>query len=447
MRSTLPRAGPADVAALPEGPLPCSTGRVRIIVVGAGLGGLALAQALLRAGDDILVLDRDADVDAADGYRITLDQHACAVLRRRLPPATYQALQASAGSRRTFQRFYLTDSRLRVLAVEQVPACEELLLIGRRPLRRLLHRDVAGHVRFRARAVDCRVQADGRASVTLDSGERLTADLVVVADGAGSRLAHRLAGRPTAAPTGVVGAALRVGLDAVTSPPLPTLLTTGHVMALTSEGIGCFAGVHDPSRPPVDPALCDPALLEPEPTGLVVGLWAPDGRWPAADLRAGGTRLLTHLVAATRGWDPELAALIASADPRSVAGFTFLAADPESDLTPWPAGPVTALGDAVHVMPPTGGQSGATAIRDADRLATHLEQVRGGAIELGTAIADYHRDVAGYAPAAIRESLEPLTWRRRISRAPVSQAAGLALPLAARLRHRRLSRRGVLDGS
>lgn len=66
---------------------------------------------------------------------------------------------------------------------------------------------------------------------------------------------------------------------------------------------------------------------------------------------------------------------------------------PRADLTPWPAGSVTALGDAVHATPPTGGRSAATAIRDADQLACRLAAVPTGKARLPTALADFHRDM------------------------------------------------------
>lgn len=412
---------------------------MQIIIVGAGLGGLTLAQALIRAGHDVAVLDRDADVDATSGYRITLDDQACAALRRHLTSDTYQALLASAGSRASFSRFCLTDTNLSVLFAEEVPRDEELVMIGRRPLRRLLSRDILGHIRFGVTVVSTQVTDDGRALVLTAAGKTLSADLVVLADGAGSRLAAEMAGRPTASSTGVVGTAMRVPLAPHADHLLPDLLRTSHVMAVTTEGVGCFMGVHDPTRPPVDPRLCR-VPPEPEPRGLTVGIWAREGTWPSDVLRAGSDPLHRELVAATRHWHPALKGLIRSADPGTVAGFRFLAADPTADLTPWPAGPITALGDAIHAMPPTGGQAGATAIRDADHLATRIAEISAGRVGLGTGIADYHRDVAGYAPQAVRESLEPLTWLRRLATPGVAPVLRPALPVVAAWRHAFLRR-------
>ena len=105
-------------------------------------------------------------------------------------------------------------------------------------------------------------------------------------------------------------------------------------------------------------------------------------------------------------------ALVAASAGNGVASYRFHAADPRSNLTPWAAGSVTCLGDAVHAMPPTGGRAAATAIRDADLLAVQLDRVRDGSTTLPLALHDYHRAMAAYAPAAMRESLAPLPWVR-----------------------------------
>jgi salicylate hydroxylase len=123
--------------------------------------------------------------------------------------------------------------------------------------------------------------------------------------------------------------------------------------------------------------------------------------------------------------------LVAAADPGSAASFRFSAVDPDADLTPWPAGPVTCLGDAVHAMPPTGGSAAATAIRDADLLAGHLAAVRTGSTTLPLAVYDYQRQMAGYARDAVRGSLAPLRWMRAAGHPVGGLLARGALPAAA----------------
>jgi 2-polyprenyl-6-methoxyphenol hydroxylase-like FAD-dependent oxidoreductase len=65
--------------------------------------------------------------------------------------------------------------------------------------------------------------------------------------------------------------------------------------------------------------------------------------------------------------------------------------------TTWSVSRVTFMGDAVHVMPPTGSHGGNTALRDAALLAEKLEAavIQGEAIE--KAIGSYQEEMSKYA--------------------------------------------------
>ncbi|HEV2260503.1 MAG TPA: FAD-dependent monooxygenase [Streptosporangiaceae bacterium] len=93
---------------------------LRVAVAGAGLGGLALAQGLLRAGADVTVYERDADLATRrQGYRLHLDARAGLALDATLPPESFARFQAT--SAQPSKRLTVTTERLRVLH-EQVGA-------------------------------------------------------------------------------------------------------------------------------------------------------------------------------------------------------------------------------------------------------------------------------------------------------------------------------------
>jgi 2-polyprenyl-6-methoxyphenol hydroxylase-like FAD-dependent oxidoreductase len=59
---------------------------VHVVVIGAGIGGLCLAQGLRRAGIRVSVYERDATAASRpQGYRITLKSDGVRALRQCLP--------------------------------------------------------------------------------------------------------------------------------------------------------------------------------------------------------------------------------------------------------------------------------------------------------------------------------------------------------------------------
>lgn len=389
---------------------------MRVVVIGAGIGGLALAQGLRTAGIAVSVHDQDPAVAATGGYRLHLDHHARAALGRLLPPAVHRAVLASAAHPRTFRQFALLDHRLRTLAVERRTPGEDALMIGRIPLRRLLAHGL--DVRFGATYTGHDVDAAGRVTARFADGSTDHGDLLVGADGVGSRVAAALAGRRTSRPLGVTGVAGRTPLTPAVRALVPAALHHGPGLALGPRGTIAFLSLHDPAAAPAlvsaDPAV--PADVE-EAT-LVWGFTLPAARLPAGPDPAG------RIAAA---WPHPVPALVAAADPAHTAVFGYHAADPHADLTPWPSGTVTALGDAVHAMPPTGGRAAATAIRDADLLVRELTS---GA-DVPVAVHAYERAMPAYAVDAVEVSLSPLRWMGALAVPGAHHAAHLALRAAA----------------
>lgn len=383
---------------------------MRVLVVGAGMGGLVLARGLRAAGVAVSVHERDTDLAHTGGYRLHLDPSAAGVLRRRLPPELFQAVVASAAPPRSFRQFAVLDHRMRVLA--RIPDDEDgdHLLIGRVPLRVLLGHGLDDVVRLGSEFTDLRHDPDGTVTATFADGRSETADVLVGADGPRSRVVTALTGGPTSRRLDASGLAGRAELDATVRAGLPAELLRGPAFALGPDGTAMFLSVHDPTTAAIAAEACRevPAIVEPAHVlwAVVVPGGDPVGEVSAVDR---SRELLT-------GWAGWVHALLDRSDPDQVTSFPYHAADPGADLTPWRTGSVTALGDAVHAMPPTGGRGAATAIHDADLLTDHLVAARDRddrAVAL--ALHDYQRAMARHAVPALRESLQPLRWQRHLT--------------------------------
>ncbi|GAA1928808.1 NAD(P)/FAD-dependent oxidoreductase [Nocardioides hwasunensis] len=389
-------------------------------MVGAGIGGLALAQGLVRRGLDVVVLERDTDLAHTGGYRLHLGTSAVDSLARELPPMVWQSLRAASAGPESFTAMHLADRQLRLLGRVK-PEGGRHMLVGRRPLRVTLATGLDAHVRLGEEATGF-VREGSSVRVLARSGTEVACDLMVAADGVGSAIASQAAGRPTSAPIGLVGLAGRHLDVAAIDRKAPPYLTAGPALAFGPRGVGLFLSRHDPATADVDPGA-GPAHIE-EPSWI----------WGLILTRAASERRLPDLVEAaarTRGWAPWARHLMSTTPPDQIGTYRFHASDPTAPTFGWPASNVTALGDAVHAMPPTGGQSAATAIEDAADLLGVVDRVTSGAVTLPVALADYHHVVDRRARPRIRESLGPATWVARTS----GPAAGMALTAATNLIH------------
>jgi hypothetical protein len=103
--------------------------------------------------------------------------------------------------------------------------------------------------------------------------------------------------------------------------------------------------------------------------------------------------------------------VIARADPDTVAAFRFNAASSRvQDLAPWPAGPINALGDAVHATPPTAGMGAGAAIRDAASLVKHLREVAADTTTLTVAISQFEADVRLRGSEVLTLAMKTVRW-------------------------------------
>src|SRR5215831_17458953 len=84
-----------------------------VAIAGAGLSGLCLAQALLRAGFDVHVYERDPSLQARrQGYRITIDHYGASALKRCLPPHLFALVLATASPPEDVGYFRFTNQQL-----------------------------------------------------------------------------------------------------------------------------------------------------------------------------------------------------------------------------------------------------------------------------------------------------------------------------------------------
>lgn len=326
---------------------------MRVVVVGAGLGGLAAAIAVHRAGHEVLVCERAPQLRET-GAGIGLAPNGVLALDR-LGVGTQVRAQASPQQSPAGLRDRTGQLLLRVRA-EQMEAAlgAPAVVVARRWLHRLLAEQLPATVlRTGTDVHDLRL--DGPRVRLRTSTDELTADLVVAADGIGSLLRARLHPQHP----GLVNLreyatrALVVIPQHLTGDQLPV----GELLdRRNGERFGCW---------PV--AQLDEN--DPEPGAGPYAYWYDTSRVRPP---ASGTR--DWLAHRRRDWHPAVAELIMAARPDGVHVDAMVKlAKPLPTLV---GDRVLLLGDAAHAMTPDLGQGGCQAFEDAVTLGAVLSGAR-----------------------------------------------------------------------
>jgi 2-polyprenyl-6-methoxyphenol hydroxylase-like FAD-dependent oxidoreductase len=244
------------------------------------------------------------------------------------------------------------------------------------------------------------VTADGRVTAHFTDGSR-TADVLIGADGANSRVRRQLLPQAQRIDTGVVAIAGKHALDGAT---LPRVLTHGSNLVIPKDRGSLFTAVWRPDRNLIAHRDQIPAefLLDNTTPFVLWGFTDAAAAFPADAEQLSGADLRTVVLDRVSGWAPALRDLIGGSDPQTINAIRLRSATP---IDPWPTGPVTLLGDAIHNMTPLAGVGANTALRDADLLRRKLTAVAAGKEALIPALHDYERQMLHYGFAAVQQSL------------------------------------------
>lgn len=396
---------------------------MHVVIIGGGIGGLTLAHGLRRRGVEVSVYERDASPsDRWEGYRIHIDPLGHRALRACLPETQWRAFLDTAGREGgiTLQ----TEQLEELVAMGGDPAGHDgedgrrgepdHHAVDRRVLRRILLSGLDGAVHLGAEFVRYETEPDGRVTAEFADGRRATGDVLVAADGAGSRVRRQYLPDAGRHGTGAVGLGHKLFLDDDARRWVPDAMTRGMTLTHAPEGM-VFTAVFEPRegteerlrelgvadvpevRPYILAALVvDPHRLPADPVELA------DGPDPEALPRA-----VDRL---TADWHPALRRLFADSDPDSRGVQAFKASTPTPAWTPTR---VTLLGDAIHQMPPVGGMGGNTALRDASLLSRLLAT----SSDPVAAIGAYEAEMRAYAYPVVASALAQLDENVRTTRA------------------------------
>jgi FAD-dependent urate hydroxylase len=330
---------------------------LRILVVGAGVGGISIARGLLRDGHDVTVFEKRPDATAGGGA-VTIWSNGSAVLTQLGVDMTdagqlISAVRVVTSAGRRLAKFDVTA------VVDRLGAPVRMV-----PRRVLLERLLAGFPADRIRC-NCRVVAvvsspDG-VRVEFDDGSFADGDLLIGADGLHSVVRDVLGAQP-AAPTGWCSWQGLVALPDVPEKHIAQIIVGEH------GSVGLW------------------------PAGGPNLQWWFDLPWSTDFQRPG--RPIEMIRSTFAGWSESIDRVLDTLTDDDLARSPFPHFRHPIPRTPG-RGRLTLLGDAAHTMPPTLAQGTNQALLDAMvlcRALSELEKHQGpGNHDLSSALRWYER--------------------------------------------------------
>ena len=327
------------------------TDGLRVLIVGAGMGGLTLALALLQTGFDVDVYEQSSElrevgagrwISANGSRRLGAVGLTDAIEAINLPPEDRVVLYWSTGEAHS------VDNR----GTQTSKADHTLVQVLRAELQRVLYEAVLklkpDAVHFGARAVGAETMGS-RARLLLEGREPVGGDVVVGADGAHSRVRQSQFGP---APARYTGAVAWRGLA-----PMERLRAQ-HRRPLASTWIGPHAHVTTyPVQRGSEQFVSFSAQVDSD-------TWQTESWFELGDL--------ADALKDFEGWHQDILDLFINSE--NLFRWGIFVRDP---LQAWSKGRTTLLGDACHSMTPYLGMGVNVTMEDAYVLARCLEAMPG----------------------------------------------------------------------
>jgi 2-polyprenyl-6-methoxyphenol hydroxylase-like FAD-dependent oxidoreductase len=375
---------------------------LRVIIIGAGLGGLCLAQGLRQAGLDVAVYERDPALAARrQGYRLHIDGRGARGLHACLPPELYELFLATCGT--PSRQLTVVTKRLRTLRTVRFPdppgtgPAGISTSVDRLTVREILATGLAGAIQFGKELTGLDREGTGRVRARFSDGTTAEGDVLIGADGTGSRVRREYLPGAVVADTGercIFGKTL---IAAQTEPLLAGVLHDGFTAVRASRKLGMALGAVRFTTPPAQAAQAVPgARLSAEHDFVMWSVSGQAAAFPAGDELTGrtGPELLEVARGMTRSWHPQLRGLIEAAEPDETCFVKVAVAQRPPPREP---AEVTLVGDAIHAVSPARGSGANLALADAGILCRELVRAAAGELPVRAAIGAYEAEMTDYA--------------------------------------------------
>jgi 2-polyprenyl-6-methoxyphenol hydroxylase-like FAD-dependent oxidoreductase len=387
----------------------------KVLIIGAGLGGLTLAQSLARSGIAVEIFERDTSPwDRPQGYRLHLDADAINAAKEVLTPELHAVFEAT--SHRTEP--YTTILAQNLSLIKRLMTDDEHgqdvwpthvgppvhANVDRATLRQILLAGLDDRVHY-GKTLERYESKEGGVVAYFTDGTTATGHVLVGADGIRSAVRQQRAPHCDTIDAGVTAIYGRIPTAEVGSllphEALEDIFTVAYDDRKVFLGLGavCF-----PLKPQEAVEKFAPGVAMRPQDDYVVCIVGGRHEFFPKDLRkAAGPELQQVAAKMLEAWPDRAASVVRVGDPTAFFLVEMYTSVPCVLNTPIN---VTLLGDAIHAMTPTLGRGANVAMRDGALLGRELKRAADGSIALDDALGSYERQMLEYGFAVVREAAQ-----------------------------------------
>lgn len=387
-----------------------------VIIIGAGIGGLCLAQFLKKNGIDVQVFERDASPwDRKQGYRLHLDADGIDSIKESLPDGLFQLFELTSTNALPYTTILNTDLTLkRRIPIDEYSKTKhhvengvaKHLNINRATLREILLMGLDDICHYGAKL--SHYESDGNTvTAYFEDGRFAKGDLLVGADGTGSVVRKQRAPEAQFMDSGARAIYGKFKLEDARR-VLPQLCSA-DVFTAASDSRKLILGVGPvifPVRPDLAPQCLgiENALHEQHDyVGCIIsgrkeffGNDIENRNKTSDELQQMAIDLLSQ-------WPGDAHLAPVAAEKGSFFYIQMNSSIP-FELSSHPN--VTLLGDAIHTMTPSLGRGANVALRDSVLLGKEIINALKGGKTLSESLRDYEVEMTEYGFGVVRYSAE-----------------------------------------
>ncbi|KAI1367080.1 FAD/NAD(P)-binding domain-containing protein [Xylaria arbuscula] len=356
--------------------------KLHILIVGAGLAGLTVAQCLRKQGISFEIYDSDPDLITRHGYAIavhSITKDLVSAAPSDMPPLRESADHLFPLKLEPQMRFYGREGQ--VVGVQNTPETP-CLRLNRLLFRKWLATNIPIQFNKKLRSVE---EGESGVTVYFEDGTSASGDMLVGADGVHSKVREHMLGRPNSETLNPIKAACVWGETRLSGAEMERQLSLGHSaygIAAKKYNFFMFVGLNKVNQD-----------LSGDFYWYIC--WDDDtsdrpDHWLQS---ASKSAKLEHVLKMTESLEPRFREILLLTPTEGIVSEMPVFRDAVIPSLP-STGRVVAVGDAAHPMTPFRGEGGMHAIRDALNLGKVIERLR-GSFPNGSqsALESYHQEI------------------------------------------------------